>query len=167
MLIIFPNWLYRLQYFDCSSDDDRTSDDEMYFDRGQGQIDVTGSKSRTNSMRSRRWRNFKRPSACSRVRPDSQLPASEQSNDSSSDYPELHLRNKAPVWNELSQVYQLDFGGRVTQESAKNFQIEHQQKQVLQFGRIDSNTYTLDFQHPFSALQALSVALANVTQRLK
>ena len=28
------------------------------------------------------------------------------------------------------QVYQLDFGGRVTQESAKNFQIEYQGKQV-------------------------------------
>lgn len=25
----------------------------------------------------------------------------------------------APMWNENSQVYQLDFGGRVTQESGK------------------------------------------------
>lgn len=33
-------------------------------------------------------------------------------------------------WNENSQVYQLDFGGRVTQESAKNFQIEFRGKQV-------------------------------------
>jgi len=39
--------------------------------------------------------------------------------------------------------------------------------QVMQFGRIDGNAYTLDFQYPFSALQALAVALANVTQRLK
>jgi len=38
---------------------------------------------------------------------------------------------------------------------------------VMQFGRIDGNAYTLDFQYPFSALQAFSVALANVTQRLK
>lgn len=89
------------------------------------------------------------------------------------------------MWNENSQVYQLDFGGRVTQESAKNFQIEFRGKQVrngrghdeafnhfyipqvMQFGRIDGNAYTLDFQYPFSALQAFSVALANVTQRLK
>lgn len=40
------------------------------------------------------------------------------------------LHNKAPIWNEISQVYQLDFGGRVTQESAKNFQIEYQGRQV-------------------------------------
>lgn len=98
------------------------------------------------------------------------------------------MHNKAPMWNENSQVYQLDFGGRVTQESAKNFQIEFRGKQVIvrnmwrfgsfsylssflfkvmQFGRIDGNAYTLDFQYPFSALQAFSVALANVTQRLK
>jgi len=42
----------------------------------------------------------------------------------------LVLHNKAPMWNEASQVYQLDFGGRVTQESAKNFQIEYKGKQV-------------------------------------
>lgn len=77
------------------------------------------------------------------------------------------MHNKAPMWNENSQVYQLDFGGRVTQESAKNFQIEYHGKQVMQFGRIDGNAYTLDFQYPFSALQAFAVALANVTQRLK
>ncbi|XP_043486232.1 tubby-related protein 4 isoform X1 [Polistes fuscatus] len=80
---------------------------------------------------------------------------------------ELVMHNKAPMWNEASQVYQLDFGGRVTQESAKNFQIEFRGKQVMQFGRIDGNAYTLDFQYPFSALQAFAVALANVTQRLK
>lgn len=100
------------------------------------------------------------------------------------------MHNKAPMWNENSQVYQLDFGGRVTQESAKNFQIEFKGKQVrhckinsyecknvpinyhitfkvMQFGRIDGNAYTLDFQYPFSVLQAFAVALANVTQRLK
>ncbi|RNA15944.1 tubby-related 4 isoform X1, partial [Brachionus plicatilis] len=77
------------------------------------------------------------------------------------------LYNKPPIWNEASQVYQLDFGGRVTQESAKNFQVEYQGKQVMQFGRIDTNAYTLDFEWPFSTVQAFSIALANITQRLK
>ena len=100
------------------------------------------------------------------------------------------LYNKPPIWNETNQVYQLDFGGRVTQESAKNFQIEYGGKQVIlflfillilfylyfysvisnkvmQFGRIDSNAYTLDFEWPFTAVQAFSIALANITQRLK
>jgi hypothetical protein len=43
----------------------------------------------------------------------------------------------------------------------------HSFDQVMQFGRIDGNAYTLDFQYPFSAVQAFAVALANVTQRLK
>jgi len=43
---------------------------------------------------------------------------------------QLVMHNKAPMWNEASQVYQLDFGGRVTQESAKNFQIEFRDRQV-------------------------------------
>ena len=36
--------------------------------------------------------------------------------------------------------------------------------QVMQFGRIDGNAYTLDFQYPLTALQAFAVTLDNVTQ---
>lgn len=57
-------------------------------------------------------------------------------------YREFILHNKAPLWNEVSQVYQLDFGGRVTQESAKNFQIEFKGNQVPT--RAESSN-TLDF----------------------
>jgi hypothetical protein len=85
-------------------------------------------------------------------------------NDDEFDYT---MHNKPPMWNEANQVYQLDFGGRVTQESAKNFQIEHTNKQIMQFGRCDDNAYTLDFQWPFTCIQAFAIALANITQRLK
>ncbi|TKR96095.1 hypothetical protein L596_010163 [Steinernema carpocapsae] len=79
----------------------------------------------------------------------------------------LTMKNKTPFWNEQNQVYQLDFGGRVTQESAKNFQIEYNERQVMQFGRIENGCYTLDFCAPFSAAQAFAIALASITQRLK
>ena len=49
------------------------------------------------------------------------------------------LHNKSPVWNEDSQSYVLNFHGRVTQASVKNFQIVHEKEPdyiVLQFGRI-------------------------------
>lgn len=36
-------------------------------------------------------------------------------------------------WNETSQVYQLDFGVTVSQESAKNFEIEFQSHQVCPY----------------------------------
>ena len=51
-------------------------------------------------------------------------------NQSTPRHRQFAMHNKAPLWNENSQVYQLDFGGRVTQESAKNFQIEFKGKQV-------------------------------------
>ena len=51
------------------------------------------------------------------------------------------MHNKAPLWNENSQVYQLDFGGRVTQESAKNFQIEFRGKQVRESNLIRVSFY--------------------------
>jgi hypothetical protein len=34
-----------------------------------------------------------------------------------------HLRNKNPKWNENTQSHCLNFGGRVTQPSVKNFQL--------------------------------------------
>ena len=40
-----------------------------------------------------------------------------------SDIVELH--NKTPIWNEETQSYVLNFHGRVTQASVKNFQIVH------------------------------------------
>ena len=37
----------------------------------------------------------------------------------------MTLVNKSPSWNEQSQSYVLNFHGRVTQASVKNFQIVH------------------------------------------
>ncbi len=37
----------------------------------------------------------------------------------------VELHNKTPIWNEDTQSYVLNFHGRVTQASVKNFQIVH------------------------------------------
>lgn len=37
----------------------------------------------------------------------------------------IELHNKAPAWNQESQSYVLNFRGRVTKASVKNFQIVH------------------------------------------
>ena len=59
-------------------------------------------------------------------------------------------------------------GSRTTQNCNEHWRpISNFIFQVMQFGRIDNNAYTLDFQYPFTAVQAFGVALANVTQRLK
>ena len=38
----------------------------------------------------------------------------------------IELQNKTPVWNDDTQSYVLNFHGRVTQASVKNFQIVHE-----------------------------------------
>uniref|UniRef100_A0A1I7XTI4 Tub domain-containing protein n=1 Tax=Heterorhabditis bacteriophora TaxID=37862 RepID=A0A1I7XTI4_HETBA len=42
------------------------------------------------------------------------------------------MQNKSPVWNEDSQSYVLNFHGRVTQASVKNFQIVHDHDRMNQ-----------------------------------
>lgn len=73
------------------------------------------------------------------------------------------MHNKAPMWNENSQVYQLDFGGRVTQESAKNFQIEFRGKQASIFFNRGSNisrTFKMLIRMHLMTIQRLSKAFA-------
>lgn len=48
------------------------------------------------------------------------------------------LRNKAPRWNDALGAYCLNFGGRVTHASVKNFQLvgdDDPEHIVLQFGK--------------------------------
>ncbi|KAL9892968.1 WD40 superfamily protein Tusp [Glossina fuscipes fuscipes] len=142
-----------------------SSDDESYLTNGsgeEGQLNSSGNK-QYRDLETFQKAQLRQKLKRGRIEPN----GTSHCNNSSPVRREFVMHNKAPMWNEMSQVYQLDFGGRVTQESAKNFQIEFRGKQVMQFGRIDGNAYTLDFQYPFSALQAFAVALANVTQRLK
>ncbi|KAK2163920.1 hypothetical protein LSH36_72g06041 [Paralvinella palmiformis] len=81
----------------------------------------------------------------------------------------LELHNKTPVWNEDTQSYVLNFHGRVTQASVKNFQIVHDNDVdyiVMQFGRVAEDVFTMDFNYPMCALQAFGVALSSFDSKL-
>uniref|UniRef100_A0A671K4X8 TUB like protein 1b n=1 Tax=Sinocyclocheilus anshuiensis TaxID=1608454 RepID=A0A671K4X8_9TELE len=74
------------------------------------------------------------------------------------------LRNKTPVWNEETASHVLNFNGRVTQASIKNFQIVHNKDQdyiVMQFGRVADDAFTLDYRYPLCAVQAFAIALSS------
>lgn len=47
------------------------------------------------------------------------------------------LRNKPPKWNERLGAYCLNFGGRVTQASVKNFQLVSVDNMVRVLERVD------------------------------
>ncbi|KAM4748729.1 tubby-related protein 3 [Rhinophrynus dorsalis] len=81
----------------------------------------------------------------------------------------IELHNKAPVWNDDTQSYVLNFHGRVTHASVKNFQIVHDNDLdyiVMQFGRVAEDIFTLDYSYPMCALQAFSVALSSFDSKL-
>ena len=79
------------------------------------------------------------------------------------------LQNKTPLWNEESNSYVLNFNGRVTVASVKNFQITPNQDLdyiLLQFGRVAPDTFTLDCRYPISVLQAFGIALTSFESKI-
>ncbi|XP_046907603.1 tubby-related protein 1-like isoform X3 [Hypomesus transpacificus] len=81
----------------------------------------------------------------------------------------IELHNKTPVWNDDTASYVLNFNGRVTQASVKNFQIVHSKDNsyiVMQFGRVADDTFTLDYKYPMCAVQAFALALSSFDGKL-
>ncbi|KAK8652935.1 hypothetical protein V6N13_126957 [Hibiscus sabdariffa] len=85
----------------------------------------------------------------------------------------LTLKNNAPRWHEQLQCWCLNFRGRVTVASVKNFQLsatgdlshsislEEQEKVIIQFGKIGKDIFTMDYQYPLSAFQAFAICLSS------
>ncbi|XXG76399.1 hypothetical protein AAC387_Pa08g0759 [Persea americana] len=98
----------------------------------------------------------------------------------------LILKNNTPRWHEPLQFWCLNFHGRVTVASVKNFQLiaasggptdkagagtsqagssEHD-KIILQFGRIGKDLFTMDYRYPLSAFQAFGICLSSFDSKL-
>lgn len=79
------------------------------------------------------------------------------------------LKNKPPKWNERIGAWCLNFHGRVTKPSVKNFQLapdSDAESNVLQFGKVSDDTFTMDFTWPLSALQAFLICLTSLDPKL-
>lgn len=79
------------------------------------------------------------------------------------------LKNNLPKWDDSEGSYILDFKGRVSRTSIKNFQIIDPRKPktvLMQFGRHSDNKFILDYRYPFSAFQAFSMALTACDSKL-
>ncbi|XP_047385091.1 tubby-related protein 2 [Sciurus carolinensis] len=79
------------------------------------------------------------------------------------------LQNKPPSWSDESGAYVLNFHGRVTRASVKNFQIVHPEDPdylVLQFGRVAPDMFTMDFRFPLCPLQAFAICLSSFDGKL-
>jgi Tub family len=91
-------------------------------------------------------------------------------NDAHEDFGLLALQNRPPWWNDELQAFVLNFGGRVSVASVKNFQLcdrtDHD-RIMLQFGRIQGrHSFTMDFQYPLTAVQAFAIAISSLQSKI-
>lgn len=72
------------------------------------------------------------------------------------------LSTRRPKWNERKQSLTLDFRGRCSIASAKNFMLEAENNPstiTLLFGKISKSKFVLDYSYPLSMVQAFAAAL--------
>jgi len=75
----------------------------------------------------------------------------------------MQLGSKRPVWNEKLQSLTMDFGGRCSKASQRNFQLGpmgNEDDSLMFFGKIARNTFNLDYAKPLGALHAFAVAIS-------
>mmetsp|Transcript_15404 Transcript_15404/g.18779 ORF Transcript_15404/g.18779 Transcript_15404/m.18779 type:complete len:315 (-) Transcript_15404:813-1757(-) len=86
------------------------------------------------------------------------------------DYSQLvYTINKPPRWNEQVGAYVLNFNGRVTMASVKNFQLvqpDEQESILLQFGRVGKDEFTMDFQWPMTPFAAFAITLSSFDSKI-
>jgi len=77
--------------------------------------------------------------------------------------------NKPPRWNDQVGAYVLNFNGRVTMASVKNFQLvepDEQDAVLLQFGRVGKDEFTMDFRYPLTPFQAFAITLSSFDSKI-
>lgn len=97
-------------------------------------------------------------------------PNEENSNEEGDDFGLLALQNRPPWWNIELGSFVLNFRGRVSVASVKNFQLcdrnDHDHI-MLQFGRISGrHSFTMDYQYPLTAVQAFSIAISSLQSKI-
>ncbi|KAM0688715.1 Tubby- protein 1 [Conglomerata obtusa] len=79
------------------------------------------------------------------------------------------LINKPPYFNQDLGTYMLNFQGRVSEPSVKNFQIIHHidiREVLLTFGKISKNSFILDYTFPFNAVEAFFFAICAMDSKI-
>lgn len=79
------------------------------------------------------------------------------------------LTNKKPVFSQETESFVLNFSGRVTKPSVKNFQIAHPNDPdyvSLTFGKTGDDDFILDFKFPWTPLQAFAIALSALDSKI-
>ena len=82
----------------------------------------------------------------------------------------VKMKNKQPKWSDQLDAYVLNFNGRVTKASVKNFQLveedDENERIILQFGRVSKDEFTMDLDWPMSPMQAFCICLSSFDSKI-
>ena len=82
------------------------------------------------------------------------------------DVNKIEYKNQLPNFSKIYQKYFLNFNQRVRLTSKKNFILVNKNgNKVIQYGKIDKNTYALDFES-LSPIQAFSISITSIINKI-
>lgn len=77
----------------------------------------------------------------------------------------IKLETLSPKWSNKYVTYYMNFTDRVRLSSKRNFILSLNNKNILQFGKMSNNLYSVDFIYPLSPFQAFCISLCQINQQ--
>ena len=75
------------------------------------------------------------------------------------------FNNELPKWDNEFKFYKLNFNGRVKMICKKNFILKINEENILQCGKIDDNSFALDFISPLSPFESFCISITSLVNK--
>ena len=77
----------------------------------------------------------------------------------------LTFKNELPKWDNEFKFYKLNFNGRVKMICKKNFILKYKEENILQCGKINDNSFALDFISPLSPFESFCISITSLINK--
>ena len=78
----------------------------------------------------------------------------------------ITYKNEVPKWDNEFKFYKLNFNGRVKMICKKNFILKKDEENIFQCGKIDDNSFALDFIYPLSPFESFSISITSLVNKI-
>ena len=75
------------------------------------------------------------------------------------------FKNELPKWDNEFKLYKLNFNGRVKMICKKNFILKLNEENILQCGKINDNSFALDFISPLSPFESFCISITSLINK--
>ena len=75
------------------------------------------------------------------------------------------FKNELPKWDNEFKFYKLNFNGRVKMICKKNFILKLNEENILQCGKINDNSFALDFISPLSPFESFCISITSLINK--